>query len=70
MHSDSVNMFKEVSSRDGGLIDSEETRQLHAYFDAVERRLERYVSGVLWGEAFCEMIISAANVWHWKPVKI
>ena len=45
-------MFKEVSSRDGGLIDSEETRQLHAYFDAVERRLERYVSGVLWGEAF------------------
>ena len=52
VHSDSVNMFKEVSSRDGGLIDSEETRQLHAYFDAVERRLERYVSGVLWGEAF------------------
>lgn len=52
VHSDSVNMFKEVSSRDGGLIDSEETRQLHAYFEAVERRLERYVSGVLWGEAF------------------
>ena len=52
VHSDDVNMFKEVSSRDGGLIDSEETRQLHAYFDAVERRLERYVSGVLWGEAF------------------
>lgn len=52
VHSDSVNMFKEVSSRDGGLIDSEETRQLQAYFEAVERRLERYVSGVLWGEAF------------------
>ena len=52
VHSDNVNLFKEVSSRDGGLIDSEETRQLHAYFDAVERRLERYVSGVLWGEAF------------------
>lgn len=52
VHSDDVNMFKEVSSRDGGLIDSEETRQLHAYFDSVERRLERYVSGVLWGEAF------------------
>ena len=52
VRSDSVNLFKEVSSRDGGLIDSEETRQLHAYFDAVERRLERYVSGVLWGEAF------------------
>lgn len=52
VHSDSVNKFKEVSSRDGGLIDSDETRQLHAYFDVVERRLERYVSGVLWGEAF------------------
>ena len=52
VHSENVNMFKEVSSRDGGLIDSEETRQLHAYFDVVERRLERYVSGVLWGEAF------------------
>ena len=52
VHSDNVNMFKEVSSRDGGLIDSEETCQLYAYFDAVERRLERYVSGVLWGEAF------------------
>lgn len=52
VRSDSVNMFKEVSSRDGGLIDSVETRQLHAFFDEVESRLERYVSGVLWGEAF------------------
>ena len=52
VHIDSVNKFKEVSSRDGGLIDSEETRQLYEFFDEVERRLERYVSGVLWGEAF------------------
>lgn len=52
IHTDSVSKFKEVSSRDGGLIDSEETRQLHSFFDEVERRLERYVSGVLWGEAF------------------
>lgn len=52
VHTDSVNKFKEVSSRDGGLIDSEETRQLYDFFDEVERRLERYVSGVLWGEAF------------------
>lgn len=52
VHTDSVNKFKEVSSRDGGLIDSEETRQLYDYFDEVERRLERYVSGVLWGESF------------------
>lgn len=52
VHTDRVNKFKEVSSRDGGLINSEETRQLYDYFDEVERRLERYVSGVLWGEAF------------------
>ena len=52
VHSEIVDKFKEVSSRDGGLIDSVETRQLHAYFDEVEHRLERYVSGVLWGEAF------------------
>lgn len=52
IHTESINKFKEVSSRDGGLIDSEETRQLHLFFDEVERRLERYVSGVLWGEAF------------------
>lgn len=52
IHTDNVNQFKEVSSRDGGLIDSEETRQLFEYFNEVERRLERYVSGVLWGEAF------------------
>ena len=52
VNTNSVSKFKEVSSRDGGLIDSEETRQLHSFFDEVERRLERYVSGVLWGEAF------------------
>lgn len=52
VNTNSVSKFKEVSSRDGGLIDSEETRQLHSFFDEVKRRLERYVSGVLWGEAF------------------
>ena len=52
VNTNSVSKFKEVSSRDGGLIDSEETRQLHSFFDEVERRLVRYVSGVLWGEAF------------------
>lgn len=52
VHTERVDQFKEVSSRDGGLIDSEETRQLFEYFNEVERRLERYVSGVLWGEAF------------------
>ncbi len=52
VHSDKVDKFKEVSSRDGGLINSPERRQLLGYFNEVERRLERYVSGVLWGEAF------------------
>ena len=52
VETDNVNDFKEVSSRDGGLIDSEATRQLMDYFSLIHRRLERYVVGVLWGEGF------------------
>lgn len=52
VRTDHINDFKEVSSRDGGLIDTEASRQLFAYFNETHRRLERYVSGVLWGEAF------------------
>lgn len=52
IETDNVNDFKEVSSRDGGLIDSEATRQLMEYFSLIHRRLERYVVGVLWGEGF------------------
>lgn len=48
----SVSEFKEVSSRDGGLISNESTKQLMDYFNETHRRLERYVTGVLWGEAF------------------
>lgn len=44
--------FKEVSSRDGGLINTPSFQQLLEYFNSVHRRLERYVVGVLWGEAF------------------
>ena len=52
VETENVEEFKEVSSRDGGLIESPSTIQLFDYFTSVHRRLERYVSGVLWGEAF------------------
>ena len=45
-------MIKEVSSRDGGLIKTAASQQLMDYFSSVHKRLERYVVGVLWGEAF------------------
>lgn len=47
-----VSAFKEVSSRDGGLIMTDAAKQLHEYFTLIHRRLERYVSGVLWGGTF------------------
>lgn len=47
-----VNDLKEVSSRDGGLIQTEVANQLFDFFTITHRRLERYVTGVLWGEAF------------------
>ena len=49
---DNINELKEVSSRDGGLIETETSKQLFQMFEVAHRRLERYVSGVLWGEAF------------------
>lgn len=47
-----VSAFKEVSSRDGGLIMTDAAKQLMEYFSIIHRRLERYVAGVLWGEGF------------------
>ena len=47
-----VNAFKEVSSRDGGLIMTDAANELMEYFTLIHRRLERYVVGVLWGEGF------------------
>lgn len=47
-----VEEFKEVSSRDGGLVETKGFFQLKAAFDLAQRRLERYVVGVLWGEGF------------------
>lgn len=44
--------FKEVSSRDGGLVETDGYFELISAFELAHRRLERYVVGVLWGEGF------------------
>ena len=47
------NEFKEVSSRDGGLVETTGKRILfELFYEKALKRLERYVVGVLWGEAF------------------
>lgn len=52
IHTERVDELKEVSSRDGGLVDTPMARQVMKFFETAHRRLERYVAGVLWGEAF------------------
>lgn len=52
LETDDIEEFKEVSSRDGGLIKTDGFTQLLNAFEKTHRRLERYVSGVLWGEGF------------------
>lgn len=52
IETDNPELIKEVSSRDGGLIETEASQQLMDYFTLILRRLERYVVGVLWGEGF------------------
>lgn len=50
---DEFDEFKEVSSRDGGLVETIGKRILfEIFYEKALRRLERYVTGVLWGEAF------------------
>lgn len=49
---DNIEEIKEVSSRDGGLIETQTSKQLLRLFEIAHRRLERYVSGVLWGGLF------------------
>jgi len=45
--------FKEVSSRDGGLVETAGKKLLmDILYEKALKRLERYVVGVLWGEAF------------------
>ncbi|MDX9919571.1 MAG: ATP-binding protein [Paludibacter sp.] len=51
--SDNIEEFKEVSSRDGGLVETTGKKILFDLFmEKALKRLERYVVGVLWGEAF------------------
>lgn len=52
IETDNPDLIKEVSSRDGGLIKTAASQQLMDYFSLIHKRLERYVVGVLWGEAF------------------
>lgn len=49
---ENVDELKEVSSRDSGLVDSPMARQVIELYKLCHKRLERYVVGVLWGEAF------------------
>ncbi|MEK8179152.1 ATP-binding protein [Flavobacterium buctense] len=50
---ENFNEFKEVSSRAGGLVETSGKKILFSIFkDKAFLRLERYVAGVLWGEAF------------------
>ncbi len=51
--SENFEQFREVSSRDGGLVGTEGKKILFDIFtEKAFLRLERYVVGVLWGEAF------------------
>lgn len=52
IHTERVDELKEVSSRDGGLVDTPMARQVMMLFATAHKRLERYVAGVLWGESF------------------
>lgn len=49
---ENIGELKEVSSRDSGLVDSPMSRQVNELYWKCHKRLERYVVGVLWGEAF------------------
>lgn len=51
---DQIEELKEVSSRDGGLIETKTSQQLFKLFETTHRRLERYVMGVLWGGLFLQ----------------
>ena len=49
---DNIDEFREVSNREGGLVDTVGFKFLKDIFEKAHRRLERYVVGVLWGEGF------------------
>ena len=49
---DNIDEFREVSNREGGLVETVGFKFLKDIFEKAHRRLERYVVGVLWGEGF------------------
>lgn len=49
---DNTEEFKEISNREGGLVETIGFKLLKDIFEKAHRRLERYVVGVLWGEGF------------------
>ena len=54
VETENIEDFKEVSSRDGGLINTPSAKELFDYFNSIHHRLERYVAGVLWGDNFLQ----------------
>ncbi len=54
IQTNNVEDFKEVSSRDGGLVKTEASEQLFNYVSYIHKQLERYVVGVLWGVNFIQ----------------
>ena len=52
INTNNTQQFKEVSNREGGLIETKGYFELLKAFSLAHRRLERYVVGVLWGEGF------------------
>ena len=61
IHTERVDELKEVSSRDGGLVDRPMARQVKKLFETAHKRLERYVVGVLWGEGFLKNAYFASD---------
>lgn len=58
-----VVQFREVSSRDGGMVETQGYEQLlKAFMEKGFLRLERYVVGVLWGEAFLRKNYFGENI--------
>lgn len=49
---DNTEEFKEVSNREGGLVETIGFKLLKDIFKKAHSRLQRYVVGVLWGEGF------------------
>lgn len=52
LFTDNSKEFREVSSRDGGLVETEGYQQLvNSFYDTCLKRLERYVVDVQWGQS-------------------